>query len=261
MTREEKFKTVWDLTATWGVGLLFDEIFDQNGIRFFFNYRDPSIYSNYALPLSEQVDFEKIIGTHQAKGKTPAVYLQQSQQASGILEEAVKKGFSLDTRDTWMILDVKNRKRIETKPVIIEVNPENYEDYKKIMFSTFADFPGNESYFEMCRKTLDGIQDNHFADLCSEFYLIYEDQIPVSGAGMFYSRDGSFAYLHATGTMEDYRGKGYQTALINHRINKALNLNVKNIYSMVEHGSQSWKNMIKNNFDQVQVGYILTKPF
>ena len=83
--------------------------------------------------------------------------------------------------------------------------------------------------------------------------------MPAAGAGLFYSEQGNFAYLHNAGTLNEYRKKGYQTTLIKHRVNIALENGIDNIYSIVEQGEQSWSNCIKNGFNQVQVMNILVK--
>ncbi|MBI2590745.1 MAG: GNAT family N-acetyltransferase [Candidatus Blackburnbacteria bacterium] len=260
MNREEKFQELWKLHEKWGKGFIFEETQDLTDVRYYLNLQDPSIYYNYALPIDvNQVNIEEVVDLFQKKGKAPALYLQETHQKSGLLEKAVKHGFSLDSRDTWMVLDNEQYSDTKLGVDIGLVDLKSFEDYKKIMFEVFADFPGNDYYFEMCRRALVGEISNYFNDFKAEFYLVCDAEVPVSGAGLFYSTEGNFAYLHATGTLENFRGKGYQTALIQHRVNLALNLGISNIYSLVEHGSQSWKNMIKNGFIQAQVGYILAK--
>jgi GNAT superfamily N-acetyltransferase len=88
-----------------------------------------------------------------------------------------------------------------------------------------------------------------------ELYLIYEEGIPVSGAGLFFSKERNFAYLHDAGTLERYRGKGYQSDLIRYRVNRALEEGIDRIYSSVDYGSKSWANCIQCGLIQLHTAH------
>lgn len=263
MTRNEKFQKLWQLNEEWGLGIVFSSVDEKYGTKLYLSKDDPSQYYNYAFPLARninEIDLAKVEEIFINDKKLPAFYLTEFEQKSGLLEGLVRRGYQLDSRDSWMRLDVDIYERRNPRSAIEEITLETYDEYLAIMLEVFSSFPGNENYFKICRKVLEKKIKNTFPDFTLEFYGIREGGRAVSGAGLFYSKSGNFACLHATGTLEAYRGKGYQTDLIQYRVSKASEMGISNIYSLAEHGEQSWKNLIKNGFEQVQVGYILTKP-
>ena len=75
----------------------------------------------------------------------------------------------------------------------------------------------------------------------------------VAIGALFYSAEENFGYLHDGGVLKIARNKGYQTNLIRHRINVCLEKGISRIYATANHGNQSWRNCIKNGFEQIQV--------
>ncbi len=261
MTREEKFQQLLGIHEKWGNKLIFSEIIESDQAKIYLSEEDPSCYYNYATPKTEPEEFNwnEFDKVFSEKGKNPALYLSEENQANGFLESAVRHNFKIAAADTWLLLDTDYYKTAASEVDVTNVTQESFDDYKNIMNEVFADYPGNEGYLEMCRKVQSGEARSGVSDFVAEFYLINDGAIPVSGAGMFYSKRGGFAYLHNTGTLKAFRGRGYQTSLVRHRIDKALSLGVTNIYSLVEHGEQSWRNLIKVGFKEAQVVDLMSK--
>lgn len=258
---DKDFLSLWNAHKKWGKGIIFSDIVNDEQSEIFLFNDDPSSFYNFAVPTVDfnKFDFVKLENAFQKREKTPAIYLDQKIQREGFLEKAVRRSYKLYTRDTWLMVDKTVYKSSNFGVDILTVNEDNFEDYRSVLSIVFSDYPGNATYLDMCFRTLKEKTDNYFNDFTSEFYLIYEEDKPVAGAGMFYSKDGDFAYLHNTGTLESYRGKGYQSALIKYRADKALSLGINYIYSIVEHGSQSWRNLIKMDFKEGQTVLLLNK--
>lgn len=259
--RNSSFDNLWKLHWKWGKGILVNEIRQTDtGTVYLSDILGP--YYNFATPKTkkpEEFNHKEVERILKSKGHKPSVFLTEKQQDLGFTEHLIKNGYKFDARDTWVLLDKGLYKNKRGKAKITDVIPETFKDFNKVLSKVFSDFDGNEKYLEICLKILKGEAENIFSDFSSRLYVIYDDKEPAAGAGLFYSKQGNFAYLHNAGTLKKYRKRGYQTALIKHRVNVALENGIDNIYSIVEQGGQSWSNCIKNGFNQAQVMYVLVK--
>jgi len=61
------------------------------------------------------------------------------------------------------------------------------------------------------------------------------------------------------GTLVDFRNKGLQTAMINFRVNMARDLNCQYIFSDIQPGNNSQRNLEKNGFKLAYVRNIVRK--
>lgn len=220
-----------------------------------------SPYYSITIPLTEKVelfDIKSIEKNYSESGNKSSIYLLETQQLSGFTEFLIKSGYTFDGRDTWMLFDKTNKNAaIPVKPV--EITKETFTDFYNVLDVVFSDFDGNDSYQSVIKNSLGSVLNTLHPDLVSRVFVIYENSTPVSGGALLYSKSGNFAYLHDTGTLEEYRGKGYQTSLIRHRVEIATKEGIENIFSLVEHGGQSWRNMIKNGFKQKHVANLFVK--
>lgn len=251
-------QTHWD----WQQGNLSSMTKSGDGVCFHFS-TIVSDFFNLAEPLVEnpnEVDLKKIEKEFKDNDRNSSFYLTEEKQKQGFVEYLVRNGYTFEGTDTWMILDKESYKEEIQKSDVVSVTNENFSDYDKILSSAFSDFGGIKRYLEICNDTITGGSSSlKFDDFRSEIFLIYDNNEPASGGAMFSSVKGNFAYLHAAGTLDKFRGHGYQTDLIKFRVNKALENGITRIYSLVEQGSQSWKNMIKNGFYQAHVANIFAK--
>lgn len=83
-------------------------------------------------------------------------------------------------------------------------------------------------------------------------YFAFDKDKPVAAAAL-YAR-GSFASMAIAGTLQEYRGKGAQSALLARRILDARNMGCKHIISetaeeLPDKPVQSWRNMKKFGFE------------
>ena len=160
-----------------------------------------------------------------------------------------KNGYHIKDRDAWMAMDLSElNEEFKESGKVKEINENSFPDFHKIMSEVFADFPGNEMGLEKCKLSLS----NKKSDMKSTFYAIYENEKPISGAGLLIDKSHSIAYMYYTGTLKEYRKRGYQTELIKHRINIAKKVGIHYIYTIVEEGGDSWKNIVKAGLSQIQ---------
>lgn len=255
------FKEVWDLHLQWAKGVLYKDILQKTTSKLviseiggeFYNFAFPTINNPSEF---DQKEVEEILTE---KNEKPVIVLLEEHQKVGFTEHLIRGGYTFWARDTWMGYDEETYKNTEVKSEVVKITPDQFPDYNAVLGKVFVDWPGNDTYNEICRKTITGEIKGDFPGLQSELYVIYDNGKPAAGAGMFYSKEGNFAYLHDAGTLEEYRGKGYQTDLIRHRTNIALEKGIDRIYSSVEHGEQSWSNMIKTDFNDMHTSLFLVK--
>jgi hypothetical protein len=259
MTQED-FQKLFNTHWKWQKGVFSTDIVEEDGVVYYFG-RLNSEFFDVAIPqvgTPNKLNLDLIKRRFEAAERTPSFYLTEELQKKGFVEYLIRNGFSLLDSDTWMVLDESVYGEQEPNSKVTEVDLDKFGDYYSVLSVVFKDFQSNEKYLEICKNSLAGkVKSENFDDFKSELYLIYDNDKPAAGGGMFYSVKGNFAYLHDAGTLEEFRGKGYQTDLIKYRANKALGLGINRIYSLTEQGEQSWKNMIKIGFNQLYVANIL----
>lgn len=252
------FDEVWKLHHEWGIGLL-----DREAVKLptatvylsdisgeYFNFATPTV----SVP--EQLDLESVRKVFEIQKIKPAFFLLEEHVVNGFSEYLIRKDFRFKGRDTWVGYDKNTYVNNQVNSSVTIVKLETFSDYSAVLGKVFSDFPGNPTYLEILMKSFSGHLNESFPDLSSAMYLIYEQDKPVGGAAMFYSKENNFAYLHDAGTLEEHRGKGYQSDLIKHRINIAIELGIDRIYSSIDHGGKSWSNTIKCGLNQMHTGQI-----
>ncbi len=257
----KEFKNLLELHWIWQMGIFITEKKEIKGVVYYFGPINSEFF-NLALPLIAnplELNLTEVKTEFEKHDRVPSFYITEDLQKLGFTDYLISKGYSSAGNDTWMVLDQSKYQKELSRSKVVEVTPEKFSDYYSVLSVVFSDFAGNEKYLEICKESISGrVTSEAFNDFKSELYLIYDNGKPIAGGGMFYSVEGNFAYLHDAGTLEEFRGKGYQTDLIRYRTNKALSLGITRIYSLVEEKSQSWKNMIKNGFEQVHSANIIT---
>lgn len=236
----------------WSTGVLYNEVKSIPSAKVYFSEVPGESYNFLVPDLHDPglLELETIRQLFQANNKKPCVILHNEHQNEGFTELLVRNGYKSHGEDCWVLLDVNVYKNREVGANVVEVTPDTFKDYYSVLSPVFSDFPGNEKYLELCLKSIKGELKSNCSDLISKLFLIYDSGKPVAGAGMFYSKSADIAYLHDAGTLPEFRGKGYQTALLKHRANIALSQYITRVYSSVEPGSQSWSNCIKVGFNQ-----------
>ena len=189
----------------------------------------------------------------------PAIFVNETQRKNHMPEFLIRHGYQYAFNDSWMFYNPSMPIELSEGIKIEDIDSNTFDDFSSILSVVFSSFPANPQYLEICRKSLTEKPDNGMNDFASTFFVIYDNGVPASGAGMFYSLEQNFAYLHNAGTLEAYRGKGYQSALIKYRVHLAQSLGINRIYSSVSQGSVSWANMIRCGFDEGQNLLLFTK--
>jgi len=148
--------------------------------------------------------------------------LLEKYQELGFNDYLISQGFKIDSHEAWMVLNQERYLDNKVKAEIIRIDESNFSDFDEVLMKAFNTFPGMEEYLAICKRLTSNKPENYFSDFSTELYLIYDDGKPAVAAGLFFSKQGNFGYLHTAGTKEEFRGKGYQTALLKHRVNRAL---------------------------------------
>lgn len=255
------FEEVWDLHFKWGTGVLYKEPYDTKSARIITS-SVPGEWYNFAFPTvddPQKFDLEETEKELSKTGNKTSIVLLEKHISRGFIEPLIRSGLKFNGRDSWMGYDKQTYANNQVRAKIVNVALDMFPDYDSVLGKVFVNFPGNPQYENICRKTISGELNGKFPGLKSELYLIYDDGKPVAGAGLFYSKEGNFAYLHDAGTLPDFRGRGYQSDLIRHRINRVVSLGIDRIYSSVEHGDQSWTNSIKCGLNTMHTGFMLVR--
>jgi hypothetical protein len=257
----DQFKKLWNDHYNWSTGLLTKAV-TQSPEATYYSSDLNSEYFNLCVPKATTPADIKLdtIKTHFMKeDRKPSLVLFEDQQNIGFEEYLLKNGMRYEGSDTWVMYNPANK--IDRADVaIVEVTPETFADYNKVLSVVFADFNGNKKYLEICENSISGKQKSTTTpDVVSKLFAIYDNGEPAAGGALFYSKSADIAYLHDGGTLEKFRGKGYQSALIKHRTQIALQQNITRIYSAVEPGGKSWSNCIKCGFDQLHTSLIFVQ--
>ncbi len=249
------FAEIWELHPRILNGVLYRDITNL-GYADLVSSPVPGEYFNYAIPIGtdpSQLNISDLKQRFAAIKEKVCIYLLEEHLQSGFVEYLIRQGFKFEGRDSWMGYDKNTYRDSNISSTVVEVTSDMFVDYKFVSESVFSDFPGNETYIEICRRSLEGVN-SIYPDLKSELYLIYDEDKPAANGGMFYSKEQNFAYLHDAGTLEQYRGRGYQSSLIKYRVNKAVGLGIDRIFSSVDHGGKSWSNTIKCGLNNMHTG-------
>lgn len=255
------FEEIWDLHYQWGKGVLYNEIIQTNSVQIITS-PIPGEYFNFAVPRGENpndLDLDEIQKEFNKANNKLSFFIPEKKQGLGFEEYFVRNGFKLEASDCWVGYDASSYKDPQINSQIEIVTSQTFDKFNNMLSIIFNDFPGNDKYMEILKNILEGKLKLNSPGLKLELYLILDKGKPASGAGLFYSNEGNFAYLHDAGTLEEYRGKGYQSDLIKYRVNQALKKGINRIYSSVEFGSKSWSNCIKCGLNQLHNGYIFVK--
>jgi GNAT superfamily N-acetyltransferase len=208
----------------------------------------PGTYHNYAIPtVDDPNDFNlvEVTKTLKLNGRSLSIYLSDKHRRAGFTEYLIRKGCKYHGTDSWVVLDTQIYEKYGVSAhQVIEVTSSNFSDFADVESACFPNFPGNPDYIRVSKETID--KEN--GDIQSKFYVVYENHKPVACGGLLYSAISNVAYLHGAGTLASFRNKGYQTALIRHRVGIALENGISIICSSVEPGSTSWSNCIKVGF-------------
>ena len=254
------FNKFWKID--WGVGIFYKAVKKSNNFALIEGYI-PHEYFNFVLPSGSNfsaTDLTNIESEFSKLNLKPAVYLTEQYQQLGFIEMLVRNGYKFKSSEVWVagvIKDLLLTDNINDNIQVIEVSIKNFNDFSFVADTNWSNDPTQLPYSKICEETLSG--EKFHTGVTSRFFVIYENNKPVSSAGMFYSQKDDFAYLHCDSTLPEYRGKGYQNKLIKHRLKIASELGITAVYSIVEEGSVSWSNFIKLGFNQIQKLVLLTK--
>lgn len=258
--KNEIFQKLWKLD--WGVGIFYKSVNKLTNFVLIEGYI-PHEFFNFVLPSSSNIataDLDNIESEFSKLKLKPAIYLTEQYQQLGFTEMLVRNGYKFKSSEVWVagtIKDLPLAHQTKDSIQVVEVSKEKFNDFSDVANTNWSNEPTQLPYSKICEETLSG--EKSHSGVTSRFFVVYENNKPVSSAGMFASQKDDFAYLHSGSTLPEYRGRGYQNKLIQHRLKVASDLGISTAYSIVDEGSVSWSNFIKLGFNQIQKLILLTK--
>lgn len=192
---------------------------------------------------------EKILEVYHSKGITPCFDMTPN----NINEETSKLlstyGYLNVEQLVFMHLTPKIDEKIDDEVKIVEVNEENAEEFVNIIIRSNGGMNIDNQVIERKKK--------YFYEPNFKNYIAYIDNEVAGMASLFISEEKG--YIANDFTFEKFRGKGVQKVLLKHRINKALELGIKKLYTDVEFGSISHNNMEKLGFKTIFINSFFIK--
>lgn len=253
------FEDLWQAHFEWARGVLLKKIKPLKAIDIYFGY-PPTEWFNFALPTVEKpecLDLNEIKKILSPVSPPTAVYLHEKHVKAGFPEFLTQNGYQFMGTDTWMVFDKKISGELTSETPVEHIGLAKFADYDKLTHGVFKrEGYDDPTYNEICRKSLTGEMKSKVPGFSSEFFMIYKDDKPVAGAGLFLTRE--VGYFHNDATYKQYRKKGYHAALIKERIKFCLDRKIKTLYSIVEKDSQSFRNFKRCGFKTWQVCELFT---
>lgn len=147
------FKNLLQTHWSWQEGNLNNETKEIGGavshfstiVSEFFNLTEPMVEK------PEDFDLEKIEGEFKNHGRNTSFYLTEEKQKQGFVEYLIRKGYSFEGTDTWMVMDSGAYKHEKPKTEIVTVTEENFKDYDSVLSTTLSMF---EVYHWWLRRIL-----------------------------------------------------------------------------------------------------------
>lgn len=256
----KNFEELWEAHFKWSLGILTKEVKSFKTVDIYLG-NIPDIWNNFALPKvinPTDLDFEEIKTNLTPYSPSSTIYLHEKQAKGGFKEFLLQNNYRFSGTDTWLVFNPKAARDLTIKAQVEKIGLAKFPDFGRLTLEVFKEEGYDDSvYNEICRKSLTGEIKSQVPDFSSEFFMIYEDGQPAAGAGLF-STD-KLGYLHNDATAKEYRGKGYQTALIKRRVELCLKRRIETIFSVVENESQSFKNYQKCGFETWQIGQLFVR--
>lgn len=255
----KNFEDLWQAHFKWAKGVLLKQIKPLKTADIYFGY-PPTEWFNFAFPKIEKpadLDLNEIKKVLSPISRPAAVYLHEKHVKAGFPEFLTKNGYKFMGTDTWMVFDKKMNRELERDIPVEHIGLAKFPDYDELTRGVFKQEGYDDPTYNMiCRKSLTGEMKSKAPGFSSEFFMIYENGKPASGAGLFLTKE--VGYFHNDATYRQYRSRGYQTALIKERTKFCLDKGIKTIYSIVEHKKQSFRNFERCGFKTWQVCELFT---
>lgn len=236
--------------------VIFEDLKHLKTADLYFGATHDPIYS-FAFPTTlkpQTLNLTEIKKGFSSFNPQATVYLAEEHVKKGFPEYLVRNHYTFGFTDTWMVFKRSSSKiSLSKKPLVQLITPQTFKDYYYILSRVFADWSGNEKYLQICKDSITDKIKPAVSDLKSELYVIYEHGQPASAASLFFSKKLKTGYLHNDGTLKEFRNRGYQTALINHRVARLLAEGIETIYAIVEYGGTSWRNYVRCGFQTIQI--------
>jgi len=279
----KNFKDLWQAHTEWCQGILIREIKSLKSSDIYIG-NVPDAWFNFALPKvgkPADLDLKEIKKALSPINPATTIYLWEKHRKAGFPNFLKENEYQSFGTDTWMVLELGGLKKFKVDFPVEHIGLSKFPDYVKVTNKVFKEEGGYDDrpYNEICRQVLAGKRESKTPSLSAEFFMVYKQSLktclkadgfkslteskevykggkPVSGAGLFLTKEAG--YFHNTATFKPYRKKGYHTALMQERINFCLKRKIPLLYSIVEYKKASFRNLERFGFKTWQVCELFT---
>lgn len=153
-------------------------------------------------------------------------------------------GFSPMAIDDYMFFQMHKPLDVNTKDVdIVEVDDETLtQKHIDISKACFIEWPNNEEY---SRRIIDVAMNNRNADVVLSNVIVNRKGESAAVGNMLGSKSLNLAYLHAMGTLPEFRRLGMFELLVKHLSNVAWAQGITEIFSLMDTNAGSYRGFKK----------------
>lgn len=200
-----------------------------------------SIYYNRVkgLGTNDLDKLDEILEVYTEKNLTPCIDMTPNHANEEVAKALANRGFVSTEHLAFLHIGAGGYEARSHDLKIVNVTRENVDDLMEIIRSSMG---GVEQEIVDKKKA-------YFYQPNFQNYIAYIGDEAAGMGSLFISGDSG--YIANDYTFPQFRGKGCQTALVNHRINVAKELGLEDIYTDVEFGSTSHNNMLRIGFQTV----------
>lgn len=184
---------------------------------------------------------DHILALYAENGLQPSFDLTPNQLDDQVAGALADKGYVPAEQLVFMAKTVKPTTEPESELKIERVSEADAQAYVRLIMASNGGMDISDAVIE--RKAAYFYR----ADFIN--YVVYCDGQAAGLGSLFVS--GDKGYIANDFTFEAFRGRGCQTALINHRLHEAWQLGLTEVYTDVEFGSASHDNMLRLGFETV----------
>lgn len=188
-------------------------------------------------------EMDKMLGYY--KNAAPCFDITPNHMTEEVAAALCEKGFIPGQQLVFMFIELSNELELTSSFQIERVTERNAEEFIAWIKQSMDGMELNE---EIIARTKAYFYSPLFLN-----YMLRVDGNPAAMGSLYLN--GEEGYIANDYTFESFRGRGYQSALLRHRLTDAFHLGVKTVYTDVEFGSTSHNNMGKAGF---QTAYLNT---
>lgn len=218
-----------------------------------------SFFSSYIVPTTAFEKFNKQFAeklmAEVPDDKIISLYIPEEFKES-FADYLSENEYTLDFVDCFLMKDLKEEYTItQDDNVIVEVASDNFDEFLSAALKTFPEWGNEEDYTRFFAELA---QNSTETKIFKDFMLKANDTVASFGS-IIMDKEINLAYVHNSGTLEQFRRQGYFTTLNMSFCNQALFNKINRIYVIVEQGEESHQAYQKMGFTEQGNYFIYTK--